>query len=88
MAKFDLHLHSNNSDGSATVGELVETVVKSGIKVFALTDHDTVAGINEAERLVPQDIKFLKGVELTCKIRDIRCHILGYGINLGDLWES
>ena len=103
MAKFDLHLHSNNSDGSATVKELVETVVNSNIKIFALTDHDTVAGVNEAERLIKNytpsqpsplgaGVLFIKGVELTCKIDDIRCHILGYGINpeskeLADLIE-
>ena len=45
MPRFDLHLHSNNSDGSATVKELVDTVVQSGIKIFALTDHDTVNGV-------------------------------------------
>lgn len=81
MAKFDLHLHSNNSDGSVTVRELVDTVKNSGIKVFALTDHDTVKGIKETEKYVPNDIKFIKGVELTCKIDDIKCHILGYNIN-------
>jgi len=81
MAKFDLHLHSNNSDGSASVKELVDNVEKSGIKIFALTDHDTVAGVNEAQNYVPDGIKFIKGVELTCKIQDINCHILGYNIN-------
>ena len=81
MAKFDLHLHSNNSDGSATVKELVEAVLNSGIKIFALTDHDTVAGVNEAEKYTPKGIKFIKGVELTCKTKDIKCHILGYNIN-------
>lgn len=79
MAKFDLHLHSNNSDGSANVSELVNTVVKSGIKIFSLTDHDTVNGIKDVK--VPDGIIFIKGVELTCKIDDINCHILGYGIN-------
>ena len=79
MAKFDLHLHSNNSDGSATIKELVETVTNSGIKIFALTDHDTVSGLKNIE--VSNDIKFIKGVELTCKIDNISCHILGYGID-------
>ena len=81
MAKFDLHLHSNYSDGSASVEELVNTVVKSGIKIFALTDHDTVAGVNETEHFITNDVRFIKGVELTCKIDDIRCHILGYNID-------
>ena len=79
MAKFDLHLHSNNSDGSATVKELVGTVLNSGIKIFALTDHDTVNGIKDVS--VPDGLKFIKGVELTCKARGINCHILGYGID-------
>ena len=79
MAKFDLHLHSNNSDGSATVDELVETVVDSGIKIFALTDHDTVNGIKDIK--IPDGIRFIRGVELTCVIDDINCHILGYNIN-------
>lgn len=81
MAKFDLHLHSNNSDGSSSVKELVETVVKSGIKIFSLTDHDTVNGIREVEKYIPEGIKFIKGVELTCRVDNINCHILGYGIN-------
>ncbi len=81
MAKFDLHLHSNNSDGSASVKELVETVLKSGIEIFALTDHDTVNGVSSAEKIIPPKIKFIKGVELTCKTRNINSHILGYNIN-------
>ena len=81
MIKFDLHLHSNYSDGSAGVKELVDTVINSGIKIFALTDHDTVKGVNEAEKYVPDGIRFIKGVELTCKTENIKCHILGYGIN-------
>ena len=79
MAKFDLHLHSNNSDGSASVKELVDTVIKSGINIFALTDHDTVNGIKEVA--APEGVRFIKGVELTWKIDNINCHILGYGIN-------
>ena len=85
MTKFDLHLHSNYSDGSASVNELINTAVNSGIKIFALTDHDTVSGIEEAVNEVKkynlQGIKFIKGIELTCKTRGIKCHILGYNID-------
>ena len=80
MAKFDLHLHSNNSDGSASVRELVDAVINSGIKIFALTDHDTVEGLNEVEKYLTEDISFIKGIELTCKTHGINCHILGYDI--------
>ncbi len=81
MVKFDLHLHSDNSDGSAAVKELVSEVEQAGIKIFALTDHDTVAGVNEAAKYVSDNMKFIKGVELTCIADDIKCHILGYNIN-------
>ena len=86
MAKFDLHLHSNNSDGSARISELLEEVKNAGIEIFALTDHDTVEGIAELQNILQTNnfyssLKFVKGVELTCKINDINCHILGYGIN-------
>ena len=47
-----------------------------------MTDHDTVAGIKEAESYVSGDMTFIKGVELTCKTRDIKCHILGYNIDI------
>ena len=44
----DLHVHSNRSDGSLTPAELVDLAVEKGLSAFALTDHDTVAGIDEA----------------------------------------
>ena len=44
----DLHVHSNKSDGSNTPSELVYMAMKKGLAAFALTDHDTVDGIDEA----------------------------------------
>lgn len=81
MAKFDLHLHSNNSDGSDTVFELWQKIRDKKIEIFALTDHDTVAGISDMKSLVTSDIKFIPAIELTSKARDIKCHILGYNID-------
>ena len=78
MNRADLHLHSNCSDGSDTVLELVENIKKSNVKIFALTDHDTVEGCAEMSILVPEGIKFIPSVELTCKAGSIKCHILGY----------
>lgn len=79
MDKIDLHLHSSYSDGSDSVRELVEKIKQAGIKTFALTDHDTVAGCEEMAQLMPEG--FIPAVELTCKAGDIKCHILGYGID-------
>ena len=78
MMKADLHIHSNNSDGSDSIKELAEAILENGIEVFALTDHDTVAGCEEMSKLVPSNIKFIPSVELTCKADFVKCHILGY----------
>ncbi len=76
-----LHIHSNFSDGSDSILELIKNIQDAGINIFALTDHDTIGGLSEVEKQLPSDIKFIKGVELTCKTKDIKCHILGYNIN-------
>ena len=81
MIKADLHIHSNFSDGSDSILELIKNIQDAGINIFALTDHDTIGGLSEVEKQLPSDIKFIKGVELTCKTKDIKCHILGYNIN-------
>lgn len=79
MDKIDLHLHSSYSDGSDSVQELAEKIKQAGITKFALTDHDTVAGCEEMARIMP--VGFIPAVELTCKAGNIKCHILGYGID-------
>lgn len=78
MTKIDLHIHSNNSDGSDSVKELAEAILENGIEVFALTDHDTVSGCEEMAKFIPSYIKFIPSVELTCKADTVKCHILGY----------
>lgn len=82
--KADLHIHSNNSDGSDAVQELLNNLKESGVDIFALTDHDTIEGCKEMEKLAPKDITFIKGVELTCLCGDIKCHILGYGVDINN----
>ena len=79
--KADLHIHSNFSDGSDSVEELVKVIKNSDLDIVSLTDHDTVDGISKFEKLLPPKIRFIKGLELTCKAEDIKCHILGYNIN-------
>lgn len=81
MNKVDLHVHSSCSDGSDTPKELAQKIIKEGINIVALTDHDTVCGIDEFEKNLNSDIKFIKGIELTCLTENIKCHILGYYIN-------
>lgn len=80
----DLHVHSNNSDGSDSVENLVNKLQKNKVEIFALTDHDTIAGCVEITKYIPQNIKFIPSIELTCQTDDIKCHILGFNCNPED----
>ena len=75
----DLHLHSNASDGIFSPSELIRIVATAGISAAALTDHDTTAGLSEAERTAIQlGIEFVPGVEISAVTSDYEIHILGY----------
>lgn len=84
MKKADLHLHSNFSDGSETPEELIKSIKNANIVTFALTDHDTIAGCERMKSVVPPEINFIRGVELTCETQNFGCHILGYYYNEAD----
>lgn len=84
MAKVDLHVHSNFSDGSDTAQELAKNLADAGIKIFALTDHDTVDGCKEIAKYLDKDIVFIPSIELTCEHEDSRCHILGFNCNINN----
>lgn len=78
----DLHMHSTCSDGSLQVSELVAAVRDAGVSVFALTDHDTVAGLAEARQLAEGfGLKLVSGVELSTRFENLELHILGYGFD-------
>lgn len=80
---FDLHLHSTASDGSDTPEELAEKIRAAGIRLFSVTDHDTVDGTLEMAKLVPEGVRFVPGVEFSCVSPAGKCHILGYGFDPG-----
>ncbi len=79
--KADLHIHTTASDGKLTPAEVVDRAVQKGIDILAVTDHDTVGGIAQAEEAARgRGIGFVKGIEISaytvCEI-----HILGYNID-------
>ena len=75
----DLHIHSTESDGTDSPEKIVEKILQRGIKIFALTDHDTISGIEKIKKVLPREIFFINGVEFSCKIADDKkCHILAY----------
>jgi predicted metal-dependent phosphoesterase TrpH len=75
----DLHIHSTMSDGTMTPSELVDLAYKKGLSCIALTDHDTVAGNQEAQergRVVGLDV--ISGMELSVTFENTHLHLLGY----------
>lgn len=64
MRKADLHLHSDYSDGSDTVQELVKNIVTEGLSTFALTDHDTISGCVEIQKYLPQNVNLFQVASL------------------------
>lgn len=79
MIKCDLHTHSTASDGRYSPSEVVKKAFERGVKYLALTDHDTVSGIEEAnDEAEKLDIHFIPGVELSTTYKGETVHILGY----------
>lgn len=84
----DLHTHSTASDGRDLPAALVARAAAAGVRVLGLTDHDTVAGCDEARRAA-QDlgIEFVPGIEISAILEGADVHVLGYFIDVasGDL---
>lgn len=81
----DLHTHSTYSDGSESPSRVVELAAEAGCRALALTDHDTVRGISEAQaRAADLDIDLVAGVELSCQAGDRNVHVLGYFLDAND----
>lgn len=80
--KYDLHSHSTVSDGTLSPAELVKLAADSGVDVLALTDHDNVSGITEAqEAATEQGICIVPGVEISVSWDKHTVHILGLNID-------
>lgn len=76
--KWDLHIHSNASDGSSTPKEIIEEAKIKGISVIALTDHHTVKNIDEIKTIGEQEgIKVISGIEFRTEYGEKSVHIIG-----------
>lgn len=80
---YDLHTHTTCSDGSLSPSQLVELSVTQGVKHLAVTDHDTVAGIVEAEQCASGRINIIPGIEFSTLWKGINVHVIGLNLNLG-----
>ncbi len=81
--RIDLHVHSTASDGTLAPAEVVVAAAEAGLDVVALTDHDTLAGWEEAFDACPAGLTVVPGLELSCVYsasgqRPISVHLLGY----------
>lgn len=82
FSAFDLHTHSWYSDGHYSPSELVERAQRQGIRVLALTDHDTTAGIREAQIACDANaIRLIPGVEVSVTWEKKTIHVIGLGVD-------
>lgn len=83
--KVDLHLHTNASDGSWSVAQLLEKIKKKNISVFSITDHDTIENtLNVKNNNKYKDLNFIPGVEISTTLNNKEYHITAYCCDLGD----
>lgn len=77
----DLHCHSNISDGSMSLFEVISLAKEKGITHLAITDHDTTKGLKEAKYIGEQlGVTIIPGIEISAYDykRQRRAHILGF----------
>ncbi|MFV3410662.1 PHP domain-containing protein [Pseudomonas nitroreducens] len=81
--RVDLHCHSTASDGQLSPTALVERAHGRGVRVLALTDHDTLDGLAEARRAAQAlGMELVDGVEVSCTWGGATIHVLGYGFDV------
>ena len=85
MSFIDLHLHSTASDGTCTPSEVVALAHEAGLSAMALTDHDTVAGMEEAmEKAAELSMELIPGIEFSCHMLGKEIHMLGFFVDYKD----
>ncbi len=79
----DLHMHTTVSDGRSTPRDLVRLAAAAGLRVIAVTDHDTVEGLAEAIAAGAElGVHVIPGMEVSADIDDRSVHVLGYFLDL------
>lgn len=82
MENYDLHCHSTASDGALSPTELVKRAHQQGVTALALTDHDTINGLAEAQQAADHvGIRLIPGIELSATWEHKCFHIVGLNID-------
>ncbi|ABW17683.1 PHP domain-containing protein [Alkaliphilus oremlandii] len=74
----DMHIHTTASDGTWTMEKLLEFILKSNIKLFSITDHDTIENSIKMFHRVPDNINYVIGTEISCTYDMEEYHITAY----------
>jgi hypothetical protein len=81
-ALIDLHSHSKASDGQYMAAEVAEKAAAAGVRVWALCDHDTVAGLADARRAADHlGVRLVPGIELSAFLERREIHLLGHFVD-------
>jgi predicted metal-dependent phosphoesterase TrpH len=80
----DLHTHTNASDGKLSPDKLLQDAAAAGVDLLAITDHDTVAGLQSLTPRESGDCKLIHGIELSTTWRKIAIHVVGLNINMNN----
>jgi predicted metal-dependent phosphoesterase TrpH len=81
----DLHTHSTASDGTLRPSELIARAASAGVRMLALTDHDTVEGLAEARRAAEaHGVELIDGAEISVTWRGRTVHVVGLRIDPGN----
>lgn len=83
----DLHIHTRASDGSLTPGDVAKAAKELGLSAIAITDHDSIAGVEEALASGKSlGLKVVPSLEISTEEEGEEIHILGYFIDYKALW--
>lgn len=81
----DMHIHSNESDGSLSPEEIIRIAEKiPNMAAISITDHDTTEGSRKAIQYVNKKVDFIPGIEFSCERGGEEVHILGYYIDVNN----
>jgi predicted metal-dependent phosphoesterase TrpH len=88
MGALDFHSHTTASDGTLAPGELVRLAVRHGVRVLAVTDHDSTDGLAEARDEASRhgEMTIVPGLEINCDVEGAEIHILGYFVDHEAAW--
>ena len=88
MSGIDLHAHTTASDGTFTAAELVREAVQRGLRVLAITDHDSTEAVGPALAAAREHppLEIVPGIEINTEVKGAEVHVLGYFLDHAAEW--